>query len=106
MITVTIKENSWFARIAAYKLKTGKVAMVIGKTIYLHNTSKSEFLLSKKWLRHEITHVKQFNKFGVSKFLFLYLMESFNKGYENNRFEIEARQMENNLAILEGIEIN
>ena len=106
MISVTIKENSWMARIAARKLKEKKVAMVVGRTIHLHNTSKSEFLLNKRWLRHEIAHVKQYKKFGLLKFLFLYLMESFNNGYSNNRFEIEARTKERDLTILEGIEIN
>ena len=94
------------AKIAARKLKEKKVAMVLGKTIYLHNTSKSEFLLNKRWLRHEIAHVKQFKKFGVMQFLFAYLMESFNNGYDNNRFEVEARIKERDLTILEGIEIN
>ena len=106
MISVTIKENSWMAKIAARKLKEKKVAMVIGKTIHLHNTSKSEFLLNKRWLRHEIAHVKQFKKFGVMQFLFMYLMESFNNGYDNNRFEVEARIKERDLTILEGVEIN
>lgn len=106
MISVTIKENSWMARIAARKLKEKKVAMVVGRTIHLHNTSKSEFLLNKRWLRHEIAHVKQYKKFGLLQFLFLYLMESFNNGYSNNRFEIEARTKERDLTILEGIEIN
>lgn len=106
MISVTIKENSWMAKIAARKLKEKKVAMVLGKTIHLHNTSKSEFLLNKRWLRHEIAHVKQFKKFGVMQFLFMYLMESFNNGYDNNRFEVEARIKERDLTILEGVEIN
>lgn len=106
MISVTIKENSWMAKIAARKLKEKKVAMVIGKTIHLHNTSKSEFLLNKRWLRHEIAHVKQYKKFGVTQFLFMYLMESFNNGYDNNRFEVEARIKERDLTILEGVEIN
>ncbi len=106
MISVTIKENSCMAKIAARKLKEKKVAMVLGKTIHLHNTSKSEFLLNKRWLRHEIAHVKQYKKFGIMQFLFMYLMESFNNGYDNNRFEVEARIKERDLTILEGIEIN
>ncbi|MCY7420645.1 MAG: DUF4157 domain-containing protein [Chitinophagaceae bacterium] len=106
MISVTIKENSWMARIAARKLKVQKVAMVLGNTIHLHNTSKSEFLLNKKWLRHEIAHVKQYKQFGFLQFVFMYLMESFNNGYDNNRFEVEARVKERDLTVLEGIEIN
>lgn len=106
MITVTIKEKSWLAAIAARKLKTDKVAMVIGRTIYLHNTSREEFITNKKWLRHEIAHVKQYHRMGVFTFIVTYLMESFNKGYENNRLEVEARKMERNLGILEEISIH
>ena len=106
MISVTIKENSWMARIAARKLRVQKVAMVLGSTIHLHNASKSEFLLNKKWLRHEIAHVKQYKKFGFLQFVFMYLMESFNNGYSNNRFEVEARVRERDLTVLEGIDIN
>lgn len=105
MIKVIIKENSWMARIAAGKLKADKVAMVLGRTIHLHNTSREEFLRNKKWLRHEIAHVKQYKALGWVKFLTLYLMESFNKGYNDNRFEVDARKMESDLRILDGIEI-
>ncbi len=94
------------AKVAARKLKEKKVAMVLGKTIHLYNTSKSEFLLNKKWLRHEVAHVKQFSEFGFFRFIFLYLMETFNNGYKNNRFEVQARAKERDLAILDGIEVN
>lgn len=80
--------------------------MVLGNTIHLYNATKSEFLFNKKWLRHEIAHVKQFQRYGYFSFLFMYLMESFNNGYQNNRFEVEARQKERDLTILNGIEIN
>jgi len=105
MISVTIKENSWMAKIAALKLNEKKIAMVWGNTILLHNTSKAEFLLNKKWLKHEIAHIKQYNKYGLVRFVFLYMMESFNNGYLNNRFEVDARSMERDLTILDGIEI-
>ena len=106
MITVTIKEKSWLAAIAARKLKSAKVAMVIGRTIYLHNTSREEFITNRRWLRHEIAHVKQYQRMGVFTFIIAYLMETFNKGYEHNRFEVEARDMERNLSILEEITIH
>lgn len=100
MTQVSIKENSWLARIAAYKLKSNSVAMVIGKTIYLHNSSKEEFLNNERWVRHEVAHVKQYLELGVLRFLMLYLLETINKGYENNRFELEAQQKENDFSIL------
>src|SRR5437867_2687223 len=98
---VRIKENFWLARIAARQLKTNNVAMVLGRTIYLHNATKEEFLKNIKWVRHEIAHVKQWQQFGKIRFLILYLLESFKKGYEQNRFEIEARGKENDISILD-----
>lgn len=101
MITkVKIKENSWLARIAAYKLNADSVAMVIGKTIYLHNSTKEDFLNNQCWVRHEVAHVKQYLELGLFRFLALYLLETFNKGYQNNRFEVDARLKEKDISIL------
>ena len=90
-----IKENSWLARIAAKKLKADSVAMVLGKTIHLHNSSKEDFLKNKKWVRHELCHVQQFQQYGFIGFIVRYLIESVRHGYYNNRFEVEAREAEN-----------
>jgi len=38
----SIKENSWQAKIAARKMRTSAVAMVLGSTIHLHNKSKKQ----------------------------------------------------------------
>lgn len=100
MTKVKIIENSWMARIAAYKLKSNSVAMVIGKTIYLHNTTKKDFFSNDSWVRHEVAHIKQYLEFGFFEFIVLYLIESFKQGYEKNRFEVDARQKENDLSIL------
>jgi hypothetical protein len=89
-----IKENSWIARIAAWKLSSSSVAIVIGKTIHLHNASRDEFLQNERWVRHELCHVKQFREHGYAGFIFKYLWESIRKGYYNNRFEVEAREAE------------
>ncbi len=89
-----IKERSWIAKIAAWKLGADKVAIVMNKTIHLHNTSRQEFLQNKKWLLHELKHVEQFSRYGFLKFIFLYLYESVRRGYTNNRFEVEARAAE------------
>jgi hypothetical protein len=89
-----IKENSWLAKIAAKKLKANAVAMVLGKTIHLHNTSKAQFLNDKRWLKHELCHIKQFKEHGFFLFVVKYLWESLRKGYNNNRFEVEARNAE------------
>jgi len=92
--TFYIKENSWLARIAAFKLKTNAVAMVLGKTIHLYNTTEADFLKDKRWVKHELCHIKQFAQHGYIGFLVKYLWESLRKGYYNNRFEVEARQAE------------
>ena len=90
----TIRENSWLAKIAAKKLRSSNVAMVLGKTIHLHNTTKEEFLKNKKWLNHEICHLRQFRRHGYIGFIIKYLWESIRRGYHNNKFEKEARAAE------------
>ncbi len=89
-----IKEKSFLAFIAAKKLKAKQVAMVIGKTIHLHNTSEEEFLNNRRWFKHELAHIEQYKKYGLLKFLFLYLWYSIKYGYYNNPFEVEARKAE------------
>lgn len=106
MTTVKIKENSWLAKIAARKLNSTSIAMVLGKTIYLHNSSREEFLNNKRWVRHEIAHVKQYARLGFLRFIFFYLLETFNKGYEYNSFELDARSKERDLNILSEIHFN
>lgn len=94
-MNIRIKEKSMVARLAAYILHEERMAVVIGKTIYLWNTSRQNFLKNKKWLHHELVHVQQFRQYGFIKFLFLYLLESLKNGYYNNKFEVEAREKEN-----------
>ena len=89
-----IKENSWLAKIASIKLGARAVAMVLGKTIHLHNTSKAAFLKDERWVKHELCHIKQFKEHGYVGFIIKYLWESITKGYYNNRFEVEARKAE------------
>jgi len=79
---------------AAKKLKQSSVAIVIGKTIHLHNTTKEQFLQDEKWLKHELCHVQQFKDNGFLPFMIKYLWESLRKGYYNNKYEVEARAAE------------
>jgi hypothetical protein len=90
----TIKENSWLAKIAAKKLGAASVAMVLGSTIHLYNTSKEEFSQNEKWVKHELCHVRQFKQHGFAGFIIKYLWESLRKGYYNNKYEAAARQAE------------
>lgn len=90
-----IKENSWLARMAAWKLKSSSMAMVWGKKILLFNTTKETFLQNDKWVKHELCHVEQFKKHGLVLFPLKYIWESILKGYYNNKYEVEAREAEN-----------
>ena len=91
---IRIKENSWIAKVAAAKLKADKVAIVLGNTINLYNVNKKEFLENEKWVRHEVCHVKQFQKYGYVNFIAKYLWESYKHGYYYNKYEVEARLCE------------
>ena len=93
-MTISIKENSWIAKIAARKLRSDNVAIVIGKSIHLHNVSKVRFLEDKRWIKHELCHVRQFQQHGFAPFIFKYLMESLHVGYYHNKYEVEARNAE------------
>jgi hypothetical protein len=93
---IRIKESSFAAKIAAWKLGSDNVALVLGKTIHLYNVSKQDFLSDTRWVRHELEHIEQFRQYGFIRFLVLYFIEWIKRGYFNNRFEIEARMAENN----------
>jgi hypothetical protein len=86
-----IRESSWLARLAAWKLGVPNVAITLGRTIHLHGTDRLALLSDPCWLRHELKHVEQFRRYGFLRFIGLYLAESIRVGYYNNRFEREAR---------------
>lgn len=106
MTTIRIKENSLLARLAARNLKSEKMAIVLGNTIRLHNTTKEEFLKNTKWVRHEVAHVNQFKQNGYLRFIVIYLLETFNLGYEFNRYELEAKEKEKDPNILTNVQFN
>lgn len=101
MNVFSIKENSCLAKIAAWKLKGKKVAIVFGNRIHLYGVSKEKFLQNERWLRHELKHVEQFQKHGVIPLLVKYLWHSLFHGYHNCCFEKEAREAENDESLLE-----
>lgn len=94
-IRFKIKEKSWVAKLAAMKLRANAVAIVFGKTIHLHNTTKEDFLKNERWVKHELCHIRQFKQHGYFTFIAKYVWESIRKGYYNNKYEIEARAAEN-----------
>ena len=99
-VQVKIKERSLIAKLAARKLRSRCVALVLGNTIHLHNTTAKDFLSNKQWLLHELKHVEQYSRDGFWRFLWKYLIESVKKGYRNNRYEVEARAAENDGQLL------
>ncbi|MFT3902603.1 MAG: DUF4157 domain-containing protein [Niabella sp.] len=98
-IAVTIKENAWVARMAAKKLRSHRMAIVFGRTIYLHGVSRGEFLGNTSWLRHELKHVEQYQRYGFFMFLAKYLWQSLRHGYYRCGLECEARAAEGDLEI-------
>ncbi|WP_236059646.1 DUF4157 domain-containing protein [Chitinophaga rhizophila] len=91
------------ARLAARYMGGNQIAMVIGKTIHLHGTSREDFLRHKWWVRHEICHVMQYRELGFFPFLWQYIWECIRVGYYANRFEVEARAAERDAAIMERV---
>lgn len=89
-----IKEQSWIAKLAAKKLRSKNVAIVIGSTIHLYNIPRQQFLEDAKWVKHEVCHLKQFKKYGYFAFIIKYLWESMLHGYYQNKYEEEARRAE------------
>ncbi|MCX8020576.1 MAG: DUF4157 domain-containing protein [Chitinophagaceae bacterium] len=101
---VRIKENSWQARMAAFVLGEKQVAIVFGKVIHLHNTTREEFLSCPRWVCHEMMHVWQYKRYGFIGFILRYLFSWMCKSYYNNRFEKEARNNEENLSLMQNVE--
>lgn len=102
---VSIIEHSFFARFAAWKLRSNRCAIVFGKTIHLWGVSKADFVSNIAWLRHEVAHVYQWRKNTYFLFPILYVWYSIWHGYSNNPYEIEARSAEENQSILENVTI-
>jgi hypothetical protein len=91
---IRVVERSWLARLAALKMKAPAVALVLGKTIYLHGMSRHDLVSNPRMLRHELKHVEQYQRLGTARFVVLYLWNWLRVGYYHNPLEIEARQAE------------
>lgn len=98
-IKIIIQENSLLARLASWKLRSRSVAIVFGRTIHLHNTTKETFLANEEWLKHELKHIEQYRQYGTIPFLWYYFIDWIKNGYHNNKFEIEAREAEKATSI-------
>ena len=91
------------AKLAAKILKSERMAVTIRNTIYLYKCKPGEFLKDKAWVRHEVAHVMQYKRMGSLVFLAAYAWQCMIKGYVSNKFEKEAREREQEPALLEGI---
>lgn len=89
---VYVKGNSPFARVACWWLGSSSVALVWGRTIHIYGTSPEVFFANRTWLAHELIHVHQYEISGMWRFLVSYLWEWIKHGYQNNRYEREARE--------------
>lgn len=86
-----IVPNSFLAKMAGrFSGKEEAYAVTIGKTIFI-SCNKEYFLSDTPWVRHEVTHVEQYEKLGVLEFAKRYLFFSiFFHSYNKIPFESEA----------------
>ncbi len=91
---IRIRERSWLARIAAFKLRSSGAALVWGRTVHLHRITAIQFLSNQRLLLHELCHVRQYQRYGFVGFLARYLWLSVRYGYYHNPLEVEARAAE------------
>ncbi len=101
MIEVRIVENSFWASLGAWKLRSSNVALTLGNSIHLHNVKKEDFLKNQKWVCHELVHVMQYQRYGKVRFIWKYIYESLRFGYHNCPMEVEARNRELETSILD-----
>jgi hypothetical protein len=67
------------------------LAFTLGVRIY----AKSKRILTKKVIAHEMTHIRQAKDSGII-FTWSYLLSDWWYGYDDNPYEVEARQSERN----------
>jgi hypothetical protein len=103
-ITFRIVNQSILAAWAAKIRKEKTIAVVLGNSIHLHNCSEEYFLSNRRWLCHELIHVKQYKKYGVLGFICRYFWEYLKHGYEMNKFELEAWALEDREEIIDEAE--
>jgi hypothetical protein len=86
---VEIRENRWLLALGGRLAGMGRRAggMAVGRTILVPPDSQ----LHPRLLRHELVHVRQWRT--VPFFPVRYLWECVWRGYRDNRFEREARDL-------------
>ena len=90
---VRVVENSAIAKVVA-KIKREEIyAITFGKTIFI-SCKKEEFLAQEWWVKHELAHVRQYEKHGILRFLALYTYYAVFHPKSVNPFELEAETAE------------
>lgn len=82
--------------IVIYKFIPLRFSWIGGMVIYpfiLFKRSKEE--VTDKIFRHELEHFYQVRKHGWLKFYLSYLWQNITVGYKKNKYEVEARSVEN-----------
>jgi uncharacterized protein DUF4157 len=85
--------NSLLAKAAAKINRQETFAITFGRTIFV-SCKKEDFFKKEWWVRHELTHVAQYQKHGVLQFLSLYIYYSVFHHKSENPFEKEAEDAE------------
>jgi len=89
-----VKDNSRLAKfVGRMSGQEEKYAITFGKTIFV-SCPKKDFLAESWWVRHEVTHVQQYKKYGVVGFLERYIVSSIFHSYRQIPFEKEALSAE------------
>ena len=81
---VFLISSFWWLEIISWR--KGIKGFTLGNVIMVNN------LADVITLNHEFVHIRQFQKYPFI-FTVMYLLESFKKGYFNNRFEVQARSL-------------
>jgi hypothetical protein len=85
-----VKDNSRLAKfVGRLSGQEDKYAITFGKTIFV-SCAREDFLAEHWWVRHEVTHIQQYKKYGVAGFLERYVVSSIFHSYREIPFEKEA----------------
>jgi hypothetical protein len=68
-----------------YRIKAKAIVLY---PFVFYRSELSKFLFRE----HEMVHVDQVRRLGWFKFYISYLIEQYRVGYQNNKFEVEARE--------------
>ena len=90
---VTVRAGRWVPRIGGWLAGSRQpaAAVTIGRNIVVH----PDVQLTKRLLRHELAHVRQWQERPLT-FPLRYALQYLRHGYRDNPYEVEARTAEHN----------